>query len=190
MLQYCFCFTFFVCLFFGCKAYRILAYWSEIEPTPPVLEGEVLTTGPPEKPPSSFEKKILPCPFGIQVLSSRLRGGPTLDKQAHILLVCSFLSKGSVVCQTRCQAVWAPALLAIQLLPSPPLPFLWELIRCVRGRAFWGIEIDWKIDFKKLCQFYLPDFTGKNCPCSWRTGVLGLGERSVRSRQGEQKLLE
>ena len=33
--------------FFGCEAYRILVTQPGIEPTPPALEGEVLTTGPP-----------------------------------------------------------------------------------------------------------------------------------------------
>ena len=33
--------------FFGCEAYDILVPRLEIEPTPPALEGEVLTTGPP-----------------------------------------------------------------------------------------------------------------------------------------------
>ena len=35
--------------FFGCTACEILAPRLEIEPAPPVLEGEVLTTGPPGK---------------------------------------------------------------------------------------------------------------------------------------------
>ena len=35
--------------FFGCEAYGILAPRPGIEPSPPVLEGEVLTTGPPGK---------------------------------------------------------------------------------------------------------------------------------------------
>ena len=45
LLQYCFYFMFLV--FFGCKACEILAPWPGFEPTPPALEGEVLTTGPP-----------------------------------------------------------------------------------------------------------------------------------------------
>ena len=35
--------------FFGCKACEILAPRSGIKLTPPALEGEVLTTGPPGK---------------------------------------------------------------------------------------------------------------------------------------------
>ena len=46
LLQYCFCFMFW---FFGHKACGILAPWPGIKPTPPALEGEVLTTGPPGK---------------------------------------------------------------------------------------------------------------------------------------------
>ena len=48
MLQYCFCFMF---GFFGGEACRILAPWPSIEPTPPALESEVLTTGFPGKSP-------------------------------------------------------------------------------------------------------------------------------------------
>mgnify|MGYP007134344265 CR=1 FL=1 len=35
--------------FFGPKSYGILAPWSEIQPAPLALEGEMLTTGPPGK---------------------------------------------------------------------------------------------------------------------------------------------
>ena len=35
--------------FFGCEACGILAPWPGIEPLPPLLKGEVLTTGPPGK---------------------------------------------------------------------------------------------------------------------------------------------
>ena len=35
--------------FFGCEACGILAPWPGIEPAPPTLEGEVLTTGLPGK---------------------------------------------------------------------------------------------------------------------------------------------
>ena len=44
LLQYCFCFMFW---FFGREACGILAPRPGIKPTPPALEGEVLTTGPP-----------------------------------------------------------------------------------------------------------------------------------------------
>ena len=46
LLQYCFCFMFW---FFGCEACGILAPQPGIKLTPPALEGEVLTTGPPGK---------------------------------------------------------------------------------------------------------------------------------------------
>ena len=39
---------------FGCEACGILALQSVVKPTPPTLEGEVLTTGPPGKPPNLF----------------------------------------------------------------------------------------------------------------------------------------
>ena len=42
--------------FFGREAYGILAPQPGIEPTPPALEGEVLTTGPPEKSPRLYLK--------------------------------------------------------------------------------------------------------------------------------------
>ena len=45
LLQYCF----FVFWFFGCEACWILAPKPRIEPIPPALEGEGLTTGPPGK---------------------------------------------------------------------------------------------------------------------------------------------
>ena len=46
LLQYCFCLIF---CFFGHKSHGILVPQQGIEPTPPALEGEVLTTGPPGK---------------------------------------------------------------------------------------------------------------------------------------------
>ena len=46
LLQYCFCFMFW---FSGHEACGVLAPWPGIEPLPPALEGEVLTTEPPEK---------------------------------------------------------------------------------------------------------------------------------------------
>ena len=46
LLQYCFCFMFW---FFGHEACVILALQRGIEPIPPALEGEVLTTGQPGK---------------------------------------------------------------------------------------------------------------------------------------------
>ena len=46
MLQYCFCFVYW---FFGCEACGILVPWPGIKPTPPTLEGKVLTTQPPGK---------------------------------------------------------------------------------------------------------------------------------------------
>ena len=45
LLQYCFCFMFWFC---GCEACGVLAPRPGIEPLPPALEGEVLTTEPPE----------------------------------------------------------------------------------------------------------------------------------------------
>ena len=46
LLQYCFCFMFYS---FGREARGLLAPRPVIEPAPPALEGEVLTTGPPGK---------------------------------------------------------------------------------------------------------------------------------------------
>ena len=45
-LLHCFCFTF---CFFSWDACGILGPWPGIEPTPPALEGKVLTTGLPGK---------------------------------------------------------------------------------------------------------------------------------------------
>ena len=50
LLQYCFYFMFWL---FGHQACGILAPRPGIEPSPPALEGEVLTTGPPGKSPAS-----------------------------------------------------------------------------------------------------------------------------------------
>ena len=44
LLQYCFCFMFWI---FGHKACGVLALQPGIEPAPPALEGKVLTTGLP-----------------------------------------------------------------------------------------------------------------------------------------------
>ena len=43
---------FYVFWFFDCEACGILAPHPGIEPTPPALEGKVLTTGPPGKSPN------------------------------------------------------------------------------------------------------------------------------------------
>ena len=56
LLQYCFCFMFW---FFGPEARGILAPLPGIEPTPPALEGEVLTTGQPGKSQSIFFQSYL-----------------------------------------------------------------------------------------------------------------------------------
>ena len=53
LLQYCFCFMFW---FFGRETCEILAPWPGIKPSPPALEGEVLTTGPPGKSPLFLKK--------------------------------------------------------------------------------------------------------------------------------------
>ena len=58
LLQYCFCFMFW---FLGHEACRILAPPPGMEPTPPTLEGKVLTTGPPVKSPGSVSAQNL-CP--------------------------------------------------------------------------------------------------------------------------------
>ena len=46
--------------FLGHEACVILAPWPGIKPAPPALEGEVLTTGPPEKSQQLFIE-YLPC---------------------------------------------------------------------------------------------------------------------------------
>ena len=48
LLQYCFCFMF-LFLFFGLEACGLLTSQPGIEPAAPMLEGEVLTIGPPGK---------------------------------------------------------------------------------------------------------------------------------------------
>ena len=49
LLQYCFCFVFWF-WFFGQEGCGMLAPQPGIEPVPPALEGEVLTTGLPGSP--------------------------------------------------------------------------------------------------------------------------------------------
>ena len=56
LLQHCFCFMFWL---FDYEACEILGPWPGIEPTPPVLEDKVLTTGLPGKSLSVFLKGIL-----------------------------------------------------------------------------------------------------------------------------------
>ena len=59
----------FCCFFFRWEACGILASWPGIEPAPPALEGKVLTTGPPGKPPLKFTfiSKFSPIPFRLTV---------------------------------------------------------------------------------------------------------------------------
>ena len=56
LLEYCFRFMFW---FFGHEAWKILAPQRGIEPSPPALEGDVLTTGPPRKSLEGIFKGIL-----------------------------------------------------------------------------------------------------------------------------------
>ena len=49
--------------FFGPEACGILAPWPGIEPAPPALEGEVLTTGPPGKSLDLLILLLAPYPF-------------------------------------------------------------------------------------------------------------------------------
>ena len=63
LFKCCYCFMF---CFSGHKACGILASWPGIEPTPPALEGEVLTTGLPGKS-WGFLLVELPC---VQMLSN------------------------------------------------------------------------------------------------------------------------
>ena len=61
--QHCLCFMFW---FFGQEACGILTPWPGIEPAPPALAGEVLTIGPPGKPPrATFLLKLNSAHFPI-----------------------------------------------------------------------------------------------------------------------------
>ena len=46
---------FFLFFFFGPETWGILFSWPGIKPKPPALEGEALTTGPPEKSPRMYQ---------------------------------------------------------------------------------------------------------------------------------------
>ena len=59
LLQYCSCFLFWSS---GQEARGILGPWSGIEPTPPALEGEILTTGLPRNPKGDSSESALVCP--------------------------------------------------------------------------------------------------------------------------------
>ena len=73
MLQYCFCFTFWL---FGHQAYGILALQPGINPLRPALEGEVLTTGP--------SRKSLGQVFtGKLFIMEGFPGNPVLEWQKH-----------------------------------------------------------------------------------------------------------
>ena len=55
--------------FFDCEVCGILAPQPGVEPTPPALEGEDLTTGPPGKSPEIFLKHlIITCNKGQHIL--------------------------------------------------------------------------------------------------------------------------
>ena len=90
---------------FGREARRILAPWSGIEPTPPALEGEVLTTGPPGKFPKPALSLILG--FSLQSPSGYWEAGrnwdnPTLLPHAASYVVISILCVFS-------SSFWLPA---------------------------------------------------------------------------------
>ena len=79
LLQYCFCFMFW---FFGREACGILAPRPGIEPAPPALEGEVLTTGLPGK---SLDTILIPINrWGnrtfrrLSILTKMINGRPRL----------------------------------------------------------------------------------------------------------------
>ena len=48
-----------LCFFFGHEVCGILAPWPGIKPTPPVLDGEILTTGLPAKSQDSVFLKLV-----------------------------------------------------------------------------------------------------------------------------------
>ena len=61
LLQYCFCFVFLIFFFFGPEACGILAPQPGIEPAPPALEDNFLTTGSPGTPLLVFESGLSFC---------------------------------------------------------------------------------------------------------------------------------
>ena len=89
MLQYCFCFMFW---FFDHKACGILAPQPWIEPAPPTLDSEVLTTGPPGK----FLTRPLTwlacyfCYLGHSYLNICM-AGPFLWFRCQVLVTCYFV---------------------------------------------------------------------------------------------------
>ena len=65
-------------LCFGVKASGILVPHPGIEPTPPALEGEILTTGPPGSPTRISLKSISVKPNAMLCYAKSLQSCPTL----------------------------------------------------------------------------------------------------------------
>ena len=88
LLQYCFCFMFW---FFGREGCGILAPRQGIEPIPPALKGEVLTTGPPGKSLSpsvltqALVNYLLPILLHFAVSSFAVHGTSTVSCRFHLL---------------------------------------------------------------------------------------------------------
>ena len=111
MLQCHFCFMFW---FFGHEACGILVPQPGVKPTPPALEGEVLTTGPPGKSPDlhfySFHSSI---PLPPELILSSLRGlFSALSSTAHCAPVSSrpkrISSRPPVIDLHICKRSWVP----------------------------------------------------------------------------------
>ena len=89
---------------FGFKAYRILAPWPGIAPTPHALEGEVLTTGPPGKALclDLFFKTLVSAPGKV------LLGQDIVESVLCFPRLCSFHKNFSAVQSLSRVRLWDP----------------------------------------------------------------------------------
>ena len=132
-IEYCFCFMFWV---FGHEACGISAPRPGIEPIPPALEGEVLTTGPPGK----SQESVF---FSVHPHQTFSPGGPLSCTHTNLS------QWGPVVCAAP--TAWS----AMSLSLSHPNKSV------LQGALSWGQESD---DFQLHC-FYVFHFQA-HIPCT------------------------
>ena len=110
-IEHCYNITSVLFWIWGPKAWGILASWPRIEPAPPAMEGEVLTTGPPGKslPP------LLKSPFPFVGWEGECKHGEKKESggwesQLVQLRRVSWIWRGSRVCVCvyvcECVCVW------------------------------------------------------------------------------------
>ena len=125
-IEHCYNITSVLFWIWGPKAWGILASWPRIEPAPPAMEGEVLTTGPPGKslPP------LLKSPFPFVGWEGERKHGEKKESggwesQLVQLRRVSWIWRGSRVCV--CVCVWVCVCVTV-----------WACVECecMRGYVF------------------------------------------------------